>query len=295
MPLVEKLPKPKAAPRTLDAATAARLESYAQRFREVFRRADQFQRFGIYLRGLLEAGRKNLEGIAGAATAVTETDANLAQSLQHFVSHSGWDHRKLAARLRELTRPLRDLDDSVWVVHDGAFPKKGRHSVGVHRQFARSVGKKINCQVGVFLTQLGPGGFFPLSARLYVPSPWFRDPESRSLETIPEADRRPLTKAQIALSLIDELRDSGERPLPLVAESGYLADEFVTELANRGMLLEQVSDEALVESRTGFERLRSDFGLDHFEGRTWCGWHHHVQLVFTAFQFATSDDDSSSP
>ena len=139
-----------------------RFERYAASYRPTFQRADQFLRFRAYLRGLLEAAdRKNVEAIAAAQTAVGEAD--LAQALQHFVSHSPWDAGRLFAAVRRHTTALRADPAAVWVVHDGVFAKKGRHSVGVQRQFARSLGRKINCQVGVFVAQqVGPAGYFPL-------------------------------------------------------------------------------------------------------------------------------------
>ena len=41
----------------------------------------------------------------------------------------------------------------------------------------------------------------------------------------------------------------------------------------------------LAAARERFEWLRGGLGLDHFEGRTWHGWHHHVSLVFAAYGF----------
>ncbi len=34
-----------------------------------------------------------------------------------------------------------------------------------------------------------------------------------------------------------------------------------------------------------YKELKDELGLDHFEGRTWPGWHHHVTLVFMAYAF----------
>ncbi len=33
--------------------------------------------------------------------------------------------------------------------------------------------------------------------------------------------------------------------------------------------------------------LKGALGLDHFEGRSWAGWHHHVTLVSVAHGFLT--------
>jgi SRSO17 transposase len=36
-----------------------------------------------------------------------------------------------------------------------------------------------------------------------------------------------------------------------------------------------------------YRELKHGLGLDHFEGRTWRGWHHHVTLVTAAQAFLT--------
>lgn len=36
-----------------------------------------------------------------------------------------------------------------------------------------------------------------------------------------------------------------------------------------------------------YRELKQSLGLDHFEGRSWAGWHHHVTLVTAAHAFLT--------
>lgn len=108
--------------------------AYVAAFRDVFQRADQVERFVAYLRGLIEpAARKNVEGIATAARVIA-TELDLAQALQHFVSQSPWYAGELVAAVRRHTAARRADPGAVWVVNDGAFVKKGRHSVGVLTQ-----------------------------------------------------------------------------------------------------------------------------------------------------------------
>ncbi len=263
------------------------LAEYAAGYRALFPRSDQFLRFRAYLRGLLEpSDRKNVAAIALAAYRANPVEANLAQALQHFVSHSPWDAGQLFAAVRRYTARLRNDDGAVWIVHDGVFAKKGQHSVGVQRQFARSLGRKINCQVGVFVAQVGPAGYFPLAARLYLPASWLRaHANGRSL---PSDERNRVSKAEIALRLIDELRAEGFAPA-ITGEPGYLGDtEFREGCTVRGLT---TRDElpAVAEALRRFEWLKSELGLDHFEGRTWHGWHHHVSLVFSAYGFLCAE------
>ena len=36
-----------------------------------------------------------------------------------------------------------------------------------------------------------------------------------------------------------------------------------------------------------YREVKTGLGLDHYEGRTWQGWHHHVTLVSAAHAFCT--------
>jgi SRSO17 transposase len=275
-------------PGPLGTELSERFESFVAGLRSVFHRADQFLRCRAYLRGVLESSeRKNVEAIAAAAAAVMTVEANLPQALQHFVSNSPWDHRRFAGRLRDQTRQHRQDEAAVWVIHDAVFAKKGRHSVGVHRQFARSLGRKVNCQIGVILAQTGPCGYFPLAARLYVPGAWLRDHVDTAARQIPEADRQLQSRGEIALALLEEVREGGEPVRRVSAESGYVSSgDFHGELTKKGFAAVDPVGEELASSLQHFDWLKTDFGLDHFEGRNWHGWHHHVALVFAAYHFA---------
>jgi SRSO17 transposase len=263
----------------------ARFEKYVSTFRPVFHRADQFLRFRGYLRGLLEpTERKNVESIAAATGRVMLTESNLPQALQHFVSHSPWDAGRLLSAVRRCAVATRPDSAAVWVVHDGVFTKKGRHSVGVQRQFARALGKKVNCQVGVFVARLGPAGYFPLAARLYLPAAWLR--ENADPRAIPVEDREPATKSEIALRLIDELRVEGDVLGGVIGEAEYITGaKFRDGLTTRGLTVQEGQEDRVAEALRRFEWLKNTLGLDHFEGRAWHGWHHHVGLVFTAYGF----------
>lgn len=269
----------------LSASEVLILEDFVAELRSVFHRNDQALRFAAYLRGLLESiDRKNVESIALAASRAMSVDSGLAQALQHFVSQSPWDERRLMSALRARAGERSD-PAATWVIHDVAFAKKGLHSVGVMRQFARSLGKKINCQVGVMLSQVGPNTYSPLAARLYLPASWLRLHASSLPKLVPEEHRRPFTRAELALTLIDEVRDSTST-LPVVAESGYWTDaHFEQGLRERGLTRATESERPLESALRHLSWLQEVLGLDHFEGRTWHGWHHHVHLVFAAFYF----------
>src|SRR4051794_35221320 len=146
-----------------ERSTLERFDEYVGLFRAVFRRREQVRWAAVYARGLLQAGeRKSAQTLAGRV----ELPADLAvedatQALQHFVSHSPWDADELLRRYREaVALPAAD-PDGVFLVEDVAFPKQGRHSVGVQRQFSPAHGRKINCQLAVAVYHAGPHAAVP--------------------------------------------------------------------------------------------------------------------------------------
>jgi SRSO17 transposase len=269
----------------------AKLSDYLATFRQLFARADQARCFELYVRGLLDGDhRKNVESIATQVASPDDAGANLAQSLQHFVSQSPWDAREVIAKYRAIVAPWR-TDDRVWIVHDGVIPKKGRSSVGVHRQFARSIGKKVNCQTAVVITDASRE-CVPVAIQLYLPTAWTRENTEKAARTLPAEAQVPRTRAEIAIALLDELKD---QPLPeiLIVEEGYASvPAFQDEIVRRGLRLElpgALTDRNLQSARACFDWLRDSLGLGHFEGRTWIGWHHHVALVLAAFGFLVQE------
>lgn len=292
--------KPPPSVESLDAERFARLEAFAERFRPVFPRADQYRRFLAYLAGLLAPGsRKNVEAIAAGAAGLIPAEADLVQALQHFVTGSPWDADRLFAACRGVLADRLADPGAVWVVHDAVFPKKGRHSAGVYRQFARSLGQKVNCQIAVVLSQFGPAGYTPLAARLYLPGHWLRENPELAGRIVPEDHRRPATKGEIGLALIDAVLAEGRRPglgAVVVEEGSATAGELADDLPARGLTVSErtavEAGPALAGAQAGVNDLRRAVGLDHFEGRTWLGWHHHVSLVFTAAAFLTLERDA---
>jgi len=279
-----------------DTDRQARFESYVSDLRAVFHRADQALRFRAYLRGLLQpGGRKNIESIAAAAAGSMMVESNLPQALQHFVSYSPWDSDRLLAALRSQSREARRDPEAALVIHDVAFAKKGVHSVGAHRQFDRSAGKKLNCQIGIFVTQVGPRGEFPLAARLYVPGGWLKDYPEIAVRTIPEERREPKSKAEIALALLEELRSEGESIRVVYPEAGYHSGSNFTDVLIQRSWSISTEDRRLEAARSRLAWMGTELGLDHFEGRTWHGWHHHVSLVFAAYYLLATESRTSPP
>ncbi len=357
-----------------------------------------------YVRGLLLDGeRKSIEPLARRLP-----DGDV-QALQQFVNQSPWSSREVRASLaRKMEREF--VPEAYWLIDEVSFPKQGKHSVGVARQYCGALGKTANCQVAVSLDLGTEESSTPLDWALYLPEQWVNDPIRRKKADIPE-EITFKTKTELALDLIDEVRgwgvedrvvltdsaygDSYEfrkglrsrgldyvvqvegnltawtedphpshppmkgggkiprkrlyaRELPLARSlreiakelpfqrlkkitwregtKGVLCSRFarvIVWMANgliQGKTMEVPSEELLIEwpkwseeplkfwlssldpHRTSwrsllrkakgryrieqdYREMKTDVGLDHFEGRSWQGWHHHVTLVTLAYSF----------
>ncbi len=69
---------------------------------------------------------------------------------------------------------------SVWVVDDTGCPRKGKHSIGIARQYCGQVGKQDNCKVAVSLSISTVSASLPIAYELYLPETWSEDPCSAS-------------------------------------------------------------------------------------------------------------------
>jgi SRSO17 transposase len=393
----------------LDPAVLERLRDYAALFAEDFPQAKPARWAGVYLQGLLLDGeRKSVEPLSRRVTlpeGLTSKDPE--QALQQFVNQSPWDEQKLLRRYRARLAETFASPEGIFLIDDTSFPKQGRHSAGVQRQYCGALGKKANCQVAPSVHYVAPQGHYPLALRLYLPDSWLADTERLDRAGVPEAERRPLTKPQIALELLDRVRGEGLPGWAVVTDAGYGASgdfrdgvaarglvyvagvtgDFVaftgqptwippsasgrgrpatrprlapgdpppvalSELAKRvrlrqvtwregskgklaarfawlrvwpghgwqegacagaapvWLLIEEQADGELKfafsnlppgtsckkavrlwKSRwpveQGYQQLKEELGLDHFEGRSWRGFHHHACLTFLAYGFLT--------
>ena len=224
---------PELAPNVLD-----RLTAYAADFRDDFNRPRQAVWCGVYLRGLLrDADRKSVgpmarEAILPQGLAVADPD----QALQQFVSQSTWDDRAVAKRYRARMAEVFASESGVFVIDDTTFPKQGRHSVGVQRQYYGALGKTANCQCAVSVHYVAPEGHYPLAMRMFLPECWLGDKDRLDRAGVPAGERRSLSKGQIALELLDEARAEGLPGRVVVADSGYgISGPFRDGLAERGL------------------------------------------------------------
>src|SRR5262249_41191277 len=163
----------------LDPAVLGRLRDYAALFAEDFPQAKPARWAGVYLQGLLLDGeRKSIEPLSRQVTLPEGLPSkDPEQALQQFVNQSPRDEHKVLRRYRARMAEAFASPAGIFVIDDTSFPKQGRHSVGVQRQYCGALGKKANCQVAPSVHYVSPRGHYPLDLRLYLPDSWLSDPK----------------------------------------------------------------------------------------------------------------------
>jgi len=191
------------------AAIADELVAFHAQFHACFGRIEH-RRLGLaYLSGLLShTAAKSVEPIA-----LTFLDQDAVRPLQRFLKSYGWDHAAMEATHQALLAETLAAPDGMLTVDSCEFPKKGRESVGVARQYCGARGKVDNCQSGVFVGYASRRGYGLVSSRLYLPESWFapEQAERRKDTRVPE-DVGFQTKPQIAQDLLARLVETHRFP-----------------------------------------------------------------------------------
>jgi SRSO17 transposase len=184
---------------------------------------------------MLPGERKSVEPMA-AITAPTRTAAQ-HQSLLHFVGQAAWSDEAVLSKVREMVLPRFERHGPIeaWIIDDTGFPKKGRHSVGVARQYCGQLGKQDNCQVAVSLSIANHHASLPVAYRLYLPQEWARDRERGEKVGVPE-EVTFKTKPEIALEQIRFACGAGIPRGTVLMDAAYGADVGLrTELTQLGL------------------------------------------------------------
>jgi SRSO17 transposase len=367
-------------------------------------RRAQKESFALYAHGILGEGeRKSVEPIAARATGGMDEDdeepgaacERMQARLLNFLRLSPWDDRSVRREAARYVVSNLEKQEPVttWIIDDTGFPKQGKHSVGVQRQYSGTLGKVGNCQVGVSLTIATQHEHVPIDFALYMPKSWTDDAARCDKARVPE-DLLFKTKSDLALDLItravedkipgdivlvdaayggssdfrntvrmfgldlgvavsaatrvwllDKIRhhsppltaqqlgvelgsgafrrltwregpggklfsrfafrrvkvanddgtDAGDRePMWLVLEWPEGEDKptkFILTTLPRRMTKKQIVRIVKERWRTerAYEELKGELGLDHFEGRSFPGWHHHISVVLCCYSFLVSE------
>ena len=173
-----------------------RLYTFLEPFVTIFQGQAADQHAKTYICGLLsDVERKNIESIA----------YRFGQSrlpLQGFIGWEAWDDEPLRQELRRQVKTHLGQADGVLVFDPSGFPKSGRESVGVARQWCGRLGKVDTCQVAIYLGYVSSKGHTLVDTRLFLPKDWTKDKARLDKAGVPHASRAYRTRHQLALEML---------------------------------------------------------------------------------------------
>ena len=250
-------------PKSGDATS--RFLAFVEGLTSVIGHADRAKPLRDYCIGLMMPGeRKSVEPMA-AITAPERTAAQ-HQSLLHFVGEGTWSDEKVLAKVREMVLPEIERHGPIeaWIIDDTGFPKKGRHSVGVGRQYCGELGKQDNCQIAVTLSIANHHASLPAAYRLYLPK---AAGDLQSCCGVTASTNRSRSRSlRLACRQRHGARSRGGKPRRSRCRHALPACAFVRRIE-----------------------------LGHFEGRGWRGFHHHATLCIAAYGFLISERETIPP
>jgi SRSO17 transposase len=218
------------------------LGTLKERVGALFRRAEPRRQVGLLLEGMIGgAERKNGWQLAESA------GDPAPWRMQALLGRTQWDQDKARDICRDYV--IERLGDraGVLVLDETGFLKKGRHSVGVARQYSGTAGRIENCQIGVFLGYASPRGHALIDRRLYLPKDWIEDGERRKVARIPD-DVEFATKPKIGVAMVEAALDAGVPCAWVLGDAVYGSDKTLRVMLER-------HDKSYVLSIRGNERL----------------------------------------
>jgi SRSO17 transposase len=253
-------------------ACAKKVTCFHQRFEPCFGRKEAKAHSLVYLRGLiLGEGRKNVERIALRFCTARDgipPSQNEVVALQESLTLSPWQARSVQEKIQDVFAEELVPSTAAWplgtvgVVDESAFVKSGPESCGVARQWCGRLGKKENCQVGVYLIGVAPAGTALLDHGLYLPKAWAGDRARRRKTRVP-AEVKFETKPEIASAQIRRTRAAGH-----VTFDWITADELYGRDGNFLDALEKDGQRYVVEVPVNTSVWTED---PTTQMRSWCG------------------------
>jgi len=211
------LPSVNLAPRDVEGLLDE-LRAYHAYFSPLFARREQ-RGWGMqYVQGLLsDLPRKSVEPMALALP-----EGNV-RAMQQFIGEGAWQDTAILAAHQRLVAETLGQPDGVLIVDGSDFPKQGRASVGVARQYCGALGKVANCQAGVFLAYASAQGYTLLDRRLYLPKAWFgRAAQALRRRCRIPRDVRFQTAPELAWEMITAVHAAGALPIGwVVFDEGF--------------------------------------------------------------------------
>lgn len=195
------------------------LEAFHARFGRYFCRTEGRAWAHKYLIGLtLPIERKNVENIAEQVGATP-------RKLQEFLSDSPWDDEGCIVELQRFVGEQFGATNGVLVLDDTGFAKKGTFSAGVGRQYSGTLGRRDNCQIGVFLSYASTHGHTLVDRRLYIMEPWFApDAAPRRRRAGISEELTFATKLQLGAAMLERADTVGHLPYQWVTGDAAYGD-----------------------------------------------------------------------
>ena len=202
-------------------STEQRFDLFVDLLASAIGHADRRAPLRAYCTGLLlPLERKSVEPMAASISPANVRSQH--QSMHHFVADAPWSDQAVLDAVRSLALPIIKGHGPIlaWIVDDTGHPKKGKHSVGVARQYCGQLGKQENCQVAVSLSVANESASLPIAYDLYLPADWANDRERRAAAGVPE-EVEFRTKPEIALVQISAAAAEGVPRGVVVADAAY--------------------------------------------------------------------------
>ena len=232
-----------------------------------FSRAEPRRQAEIYLKGLFSPiRRKNswqLAEIAGEKT---------PDGIQRLLNTALWDVDGVRDDLREYVVEKMGDPNGVLVIDETGFPKKGKKSVGVKRQYSGTLGKVDNCQIGVFLSYASQHGRTLLDRELYLPKEWVDDKERCQEVHVPE-NICFQTKPQIAKVMLKRAFSAKVPGQWVTGDTIYGGDRqlraWLESEKKAFVLAVPINERLYFDQGQGTEELRADVIVDTIKSDEW--------------------------
>lgn len=228
---------------------AEELQALHARLAPRFARPEPRQRALAYLQGLLSSvKRKNGWQLAEQAGEATP------HGTQRLLNAAQWDVEGVRDDLRAYVLEQLGSEEAVLVIDETGFLKKGRHSVGVKRQYSGTAGGIENCQVAVFLAYTSERGTAFIDRELFLPEEWVNDQERCKAAGVPQTQKF-LSKPQLAQQMFKRSMEAGVKAAWVVADTVYSSGQL------RNMLEEKQQPYVLAVPSNFMVRFMTHEGL----------------------------------
>jgi SRSO17 transposase len=212
---------------------AEELQAYHAEFADLFWRREQQQWALKYLKGLVQPeGGKSVERLA------LRVPGGNVRNMQQFIGEGAWDDAALLEKHAALVGESLGEADGVLIVDGTDFPKKGKYSAGVARQYCGATGKVDNCQAAVFVAYASRQGHTLLDRRLYLPTEWFEASSQERWQRCEIPEGTPFrSKLELAWEMLERLQAQGVVPFSWVLcdEAFGNSHEFLRRLEHAGL------------------------------------------------------------